>query len=169
MAKNIAKDKAINGNMYFKPYFSSPLFTNPITKLEITFTAIKKITEKLYEQNLELAVKNKTLNLLEKLYHTSTQTLTPEEMAKSVTDVLRMDLNLEFALIYRLEGSKDLLSVLSFSGSDRFLQTIYNLDLLIDDFFVKNISQKTIFSKLLSDNIDNFVVNDISSIWKDPE
>ena len=35
------------------------------------FNGSKKITEKLYEQNLELAVKNKTLSLLEKLYKKS--------------------------------------------------------------------------------------------------
>lgn len=61
------------------------------------FGAGKKTTEKLYEQNLELAVKNKTLSLLEKLYQSSVLKLTPEEMAREITGIIRKDLNLEIA------------------------------------------------------------------------
>lgn len=131
------------------------------------FFGNRKVAVKLYQQNLELAVKNKTLSLLEKLYNTSTQTLTPEEMARAITGLAQKDLNLEFAAIYRFEKNKDLLSILSFSGSERFLRTIYNLNLSLKDLAIKNVSQNSVFAALSSDNLGNFIINDVASVWKD--
>ena len=58
------------------------------------FNGSKKITEKLYEQNLELAVKNKTLSLLEKLYQNSVLNLTPREITKEITIIPQNGLKL---------------------------------------------------------------------------
>ena len=46
---------------------------------------LKTVTESLYKQNLELAVKNKTLSLLSKLYEISVLTLNTRDLAKKVT------------------------------------------------------------------------------------
>src|SRR3989344_390213 len=90
----------------------------------------KKITEKLYEQNLELAVKNKTLSLLEKLYQTSVLTLMPQEMAEKITGIIRQDLNLELAGVLTFEKATDTLAPLAFSKSERLAKTLDTLGFL---------------------------------------
>ena len=46
IAKKINIETTAKGIKYFKPSFSFPLFTNPITSVEIRFIDNKNITEK---------------------------------------------------------------------------------------------------------------------------
>lgn len=84
----------------------------------------QKITETLYQHNLEITAKNKTLSLLEKLYQTSILTLTPEVLAKDISDTIRTELNMEFAGIIVFDKNSDSLLPLAFSRSERFVENV---------------------------------------------
>lgn len=74
----------------------------------------------LYHRNLELSVRNKTLSLLKKLYQISITTLEPELLAKQITESIKEDLNFELVGIMIHEKEAKILTLLSFSESERF-------------------------------------------------
>ena len=57
-------------------------------------TEVAEITESLYKLNHELAVVNKTLSLLRKLYETSLLILNPDTLTSQLTTMIRTDLDL---------------------------------------------------------------------------
>ena len=130
------------------------------------FSGNKKITEKLYEQNLELAVKNKTLSLLERLYQASVLNLTPEEMAKQITDIIRKDLNLEIAGVLIFERKNDSLRPLAFSKSERLVKTLKNLGFFFHDIIVTNISKRDFFNRVVYYKEDT-ITNDLQEVWRE--
>jgi len=78
----------------------------------------KDIQESLYRQNLELAVKNKTLSLLAKLYEISTETLEPKELAKRVVFAVRTILNVRLVGLYLFSEAADDFTPLGVSATD---------------------------------------------------
>lgn len=130
------------------------------------FNGNKKITEKLYEQNLELAVKNKTLSLLENLYQTSVLTLTPQKMAQAITDIIQKDLNLEFAGIFIFEKDNDTLVPLSFSKSERLVEILQKLGFLFRDIKITNISEHKFFRDTVYDKKYN-ITDTIEEVWEE--
>jgi len=120
----------------------------------------KKIAEQLYQQNQELAVKNKTLSLLEKLYQTSTLTLTPQEMAQAITDNIQKDLNLELAGILRFDKRKDVLESLAFSESER----LSKVNTVLKDSTMQKVSQHAFFTKAIASR-SLVVTKNIADIW----
>lgn len=123
----------------------------------------KKINQQLYQRNLELAVKNKTLSLLEKLYHTSTLTLTPEEMAKAITDVIWHDLNLECAGILRFKKKSDVLHPLAFSGSHRFIQALAQ-GANLEETSIAAVSQKAFLQQILQGRVQ-YTTQALDDVW----
>src|SRR3989344_1435371 len=130
------------------------------------FNGSKKITEKLYEQNLELAVKNKTLSLLEKLYKKSVLNLTPEEMGGEIASTICKDLNLEFTGIYTFNREGDSFAPLAFSKSERLKKTLDKLGFLFSEIKITNVSKNEFLRQVVYDKIDN-ITNDLQTIWKD--
>ncbi len=130
------------------------------------FNGNKKITEMLYAQNLELAVKNKTLSLLEKLYQTSTQTLMPEEMAKAITNVICKDLNLEFAGVFVFKKETDSLNPLSFSKSERLSKVLTKIGFSLDSISIKDVSKRDFLKKVIY-NQEPIITNNFEEIFKD--
>ncbi len=124
----------------------------------------QKINEALYQHNLELAVKNKTLSLLEKLYETSVLALAPEEMAQAITDTIRIDLNLEFAGILIFKKENDLLAPLAFSKSERLLGILDKLGFLFKNITIDDISNRPLFKQVVYDHIAN-TTNDPTEVW----
>jgi len=123
------------------------------------FSGNKKITEKLYEQNLELAVKNKTLSLLEQLYQTSVLTLTPEQMAREITNTIRKDLNLELAGILICKKEVDALAPLAFSESERLSKTLGKLGFVFQNISVLDVSKRALFNKVVNEKADAVASN----------
>jgi len=124
----------------------------------------KKVTEQLYEQNAELAVKNKTLSLLEELYQTSTKTLTPEEMAQAVADIIQKSLNLECAGILRLHTKKDELMPLGFSQSARLNKTLDQIQVRFGAMAITNVSHNEFLGRALR-NPNGAVTNNLIDVW----
>ena len=109
----------------------------------------KKITEALYEHNLEISVKNKTLSLLEKLYQMSILTLTPEMMARTIAYTIREDLNLEFSGIFIFKQSSDSLISIAFSKSKRLTEIFNKFLLPWDEIQIDNISSNELLNKVV--------------------
>ena len=128
------------------------------------FGETKKITEKLYEQNLELAVKNKTLSLLENLYQASTLSLMPEDMADKITGIIRKDLNLELAGVLIFNKETDSIAALSFAKSDRCSAILEKLGFKLETVAVKNVSQHPFFKQVLYGQQEN-ATNNIEEAW----
>src|SRR3989344_843966 len=128
------------------------------------FNGTKKITEKLYEQNLELAIKNKTLLLLGKLYETSTLTLTPEEMAKAIVGIIQKDLNLESTGILRFEKKNDTLTPLAFAYSNKYAQTLHTICLSLNDRAIANVSQNKFLFTALNNKTES-ITQDLSNVF----
>lgn len=130
------------------------------------FNGNKKITEKLYEQNLELAVKNKTLSLLEELYQKSTLTLMPAEMAREITDVICKDLNLEFAGVLIFKKENDSLNPLAFAKSKRLSETLHKLGFLLEGVTITDVLHHDFFKQIIYGQASN-ITNNLKEVWKD--
>lgn len=124
----------------------------------------KKVTEKLYEQNLELAVKNKTLSLLEELYQTSIKTLTPEEMAQAVTDIIQKKLNLECVGILLLRKKADTLAPLAFSQSPRLGEALKKYGVHLDAITIAKISNSEFLGRALR-SPQGAVTHNLVDVW----
>jgi len=129
------------------------------------FNGNKKVTETLYKQNLELAAKNKTLSLLERLYQISIPALSPEEMAKEVTDIICKNLNLEFAGLLIFDKKADVLTPLAFSKSERLIKVLSNVNILFKDIKIPNASERDFFMPTVLNNLDN-ATNDLGEPWE---
>ena len=126
----------------------------------------KKITEVLYEHNLELAVKNKTLSLLEELYQRSILNLSPEKMSQEIDDTIRKDLNLEFSGILLWDRNSDTLLPLAFSKTDRLLKILKKLGFSLKEIKITNASEREFFKKVVSEHKEN-ISNDIEEVWRE--
>lgn len=124
----------------------------------------KKINALLYEHNLEIALKNKTLLLLEKLYQKSVLTLSPEDMAQAITGTIREDLNLEFAGIFLFKKKTDSLIPLNFSASERFLKILTKLNFLSKNIKITNIKKRNFFKQAVYEKKNN-ITNDLKEVW----
>jgi signal transduction histidine kinase len=78
-----------------------------------------QITESLYKQNLEIALKNKILSLLEKLYQISILALKPKDLAQRIAETLQGDLSFELVDIFLYDEEKDDLMCIAHAGSER--------------------------------------------------
>lgn len=67
---------------------------------------LQEVNQEMYRHNLELAVINKTLSLLKKLYQISLQTLDPVSLSKKVSETVRTNLNMELVHIYLFDEKK---------------------------------------------------------------
>ena len=124
----------------------------------------KKIAEKLYEQNLELAIKNKTFSLLEKLYQTSVVNLTPEETGRQIVDDICKDLNLEFAGVFVFKKETDDLTPLAFSESERLRKILDERGISFQDIKIPNISHDGFFKPTIYNQTDN-ITNNFEEVW----
>lgn len=106
---------------------------------------LQEVNQEMYRHNLELAVINKTLSLLKKLYQISLQTLDPVSLSKKVSETVRTNLNMELVHIYLFDEKKDSLNTLGFSILERQKNKIKN----IDDFNIQQVSKNEIFKKIL--------------------
>ncbi|MCW1929798.1 MAG: GAF domain-containing sensor histidine kinase [Candidatus Kerfeldbacteria bacterium] len=86
------------------------------------------VNQQLYARNLELAVRNKTLLLLRKLYDITLSALEPKDLANRSVHAIRESLNVELATIFIVGQEEQLsLSLLDFAVSERTQETIKSL------------------------------------------
>ena len=124
----------------------------------------QSVTESLYKQNLELAVKNKTLSLLGKLYAISILTLDSKSLAEKVNNVIQVDFSFELVGILLYDKKKDELKPLSFSESERFHSAESNLNTFLNSVTIPDISKKAFFKKVV-DEKKMAHTEDLREIW----
>ncbi len=110
---------------------------------------LRETSEDIYRHSLELAVKNKTLALLEKLYHESISVLLPKVVARKIVDTIRHDLNLEFSGILLFDKTGDALVPLVFSETDRLVETLRGLGFRFSDVKITNITRSPLLNKVV--------------------
>jgi signal transduction histidine kinase len=111
-------------------------------------STLKKITESLYKQNLELSVKNKTLSLLRQLYQISILTLDPEPLGGRVVKTVRDALELEMVSIWVFDELWQRITPLTYSLSNRLGEAIQES---IQNFNINSshLKNSTFFSTIL--------------------
>lgn len=124
----------------------------------------KQLAEKIYQQNIELAAKNETLSLFKKLYQISTLTLTPEEMASQIADIIRKELTTELVGIFVFEKETDALSPLAFSKSDALIKNLNKLESIFENTKIIDISKREFFKKIVYEKED-VILNDIQELY----
>ncbi len=130
------------------------------------FNLNKKLTEKLYQKNLDFEVKNTTFELLEKLYQASILTLMPEEMSRQITDIILKDLTTELAGIYIFTKENDTLEPLAFSKSDTLVADLHKSEFLFETVAITAVASHPFFKKIVYGKEDN-VSKNIKEIYQD--
>jgi signal transduction histidine kinase len=80
---------------------------------------LQRVNQEIYKRNIELAVVNKTLSLLRKLYQISLLTLDPAMLSEKISETVRVDLNFEMVGLFTFAPDRDELSLLTFVQSKR--------------------------------------------------
>src|SRR3989338_2953372 len=81
------------------------------------FTYTKEINQELYKRNFELAIRNKTLSLLRKLYDITLATLDNKELSKKIVHAIQNSLSTEFAGLFSEDKKNKALVPISFALS----------------------------------------------------
>ncbi|HLD81867.1 MAG TPA: HAMP domain-containing sensor histidine kinase [Patescibacteria group bacterium] len=70
------------------------------------FTYTKEINQELYKRNFELAIRNKTLSLLRKLYDITLAMLDTKKLGTKIVTATRASLDMEFSGLYSIDKKK---------------------------------------------------------------
>ena len=84
----------------------------------------KKVTQEMYKQNSELAVRNKTLSVLRTLYAITMTSLDVGEIAQRIVDTVAKELNFSAVLIDLVDYQEKVLRPLAITQSPDILQAI---------------------------------------------
>jgi len=125
---------------------------------------LQKVNEEIYKRNLELAVVNKTLSLLKKLYHLSLSNLDTASLSKELSETIRADLRLEAVGIFIFNQETDALASFCFSKSKRLIDVLNELGFLFSDMKIENVSLKPLLKKVLDEKKFG-VTKDLEDIW----
>ncbi len=84
----------------------------------------REITQAMYKQNLELAVRNKTLSVLRTLYAITMSSLEVQEVAQRIADTVVKELNFTAALIDLVDHEQNLLRPVAITRSPDILKVM---------------------------------------------
>ncbi|MEI8130109.1 MAG: GAF domain-containing sensor histidine kinase [bacterium] len=108
------------------------------------------VNEILYKRNAELAIKNKALSLLGNLYETSILTLTPEDLARKISDSVREALNYESVSMFQYDKENDALDQIGYSRSDRYEEQLRLSGIKIDYTSIDKASTREFFDGVMN-------------------
>ena len=123
---------------------------------------LQEINKELYKRNLELALVNKTLSLLRKLYQISLQSLDLTTLSAQVSESIRESLNMEVVGVLHFDEQKDILKPLHYSQSERFSKALApDSDINTE---ISNASGQPTLKQLLIDKAP-VITGEIADIW----
>jgi hypothetical protein len=122
------------------------------------------IVKNLYEKNIEIVNKNKTLSLLGKLYEISILALKPQDLAVRVSQTVQIDLSFELVGIFVFESESDSLIPLAFSKSERLTTTLEKLGLSPEELRIPGISSRNFFKNTVVSKREN-ETDDLEEVW----
>jgi signal transduction histidine kinase len=124
---------------------------------------LQQINQEIYKRNLELAIVNKTLSLLRKLYQISLLTLSPADLAPKISETVRIDLNMETVGIYYFDEPNDTIIPFIFSKADKLKEIAGELNFLLKDFHI-NVSNSPIFKEVVYGKV-SAMTKDLNDVW----
>ncbi len=110
---------------------------------------LQEINQEIYKRNLELAVVNKTLSLLRKLYQISLLTLDPATLSEQISEIVRIDLNMESVGILLYKKEHNALKPFTFSKSERFASAGSKSGIALDNLPIAKATDIEILNKVL--------------------
>jgi signal transduction histidine kinase len=116
-----------------------------------TDKSLQELNEEIYKHSLELAIVNKTLSLLRKLYQISLLTLDPAQLSEKVSDAVRVDLNMEVVGVFLYDKEKDALTPFKFAKSDRFAKALQAQSAELDSAAITPASENEILKKIITE------------------
>ncbi len=125
---------------------------------------LQEVNAEIYKRNLELAVVNKTLSLLRKLYQISLLSLDPATLSEKVSDTIREDLNMEAVGVFLFDEEKDELHPFKFSKSGRIVEVLDKASVTVDINPIKKVSQQNFLKKVVIDRQSN-LISGPKEIW----
>ena len=114
--------------------------------------SLKKITQEMYKQNLELAIRNKTLSVLRTLYAITMASLDLKDVAQRIVDTIIKELNFSAALISLVNFDKQILEPIAVTQTSEIL---YSLNLIGKTLADLTVSMNYPNNLLVSAIIDN--------------
>lgn len=124
----------------------------------------ENITQELYKKNAELAVKNKTLSLLSKLYEISILTLEPAALAKQITQTIQTELEFNLVGILHYHDDSDQLTSLYLAKSKRFEQALGDAGTAFDNVTISQASKHGLFKEILS-GLSMGHTENLTAVW----
>ncbi len=125
---------------------------------------LQEINEEIYKRNLELAIVNKTLSLLRKLYQISLLTLDPPSLSEKISETVRVDLNMEAVGVMHFDDKTDTLTSFMFSKSERLKNIMNKLGFLFKDLQITEVSKKPILKQVFYEKAPA-QPNNLDVIW----
>ncbi len=125
---------------------------------------LQEVTQEIYKRNLDLAIVNKTLSLLRKLYQISLLTLDPSSLSEKISETVRTELNLEVVGIFSFNEEKDTLEPFSFSKSARLMESMARMGILFRDIQISPVKSKPILKETVYAGVST-LTTDIKDIW----
>ncbi len=127
-------------------------------------TELQELNQEIYKHSLELAVVNKTLSLLRKLYQISLLSLDPAAISEQISETVRVDLNLETVGIFLLEEDKDALRPFKFSQSERLSTVLKKQKLDLEQLPIEESSKHKTIKQVVSGK-EAVVTNSLEDVW----
>ncbi len=122
-------------------------------KPAVTNPQFKSVNENLYRQNMELAVKNKTLLLLRQLYEISIQTLDVKSLCGQVTARICSALSFEFVGIYLWDEAGDKLDLAGYASSERLSKYLNKHSKHFESLSISRPKEMDFYRSVLDENL----------------
>ncbi len=128
-----------------------------VSKTDFDYEAhLKTINEELYKRNVELAIKNKTLSLLQKLYEVSVLVLEPKLLAAKIVKLIQAELDFELVQMLLCNRDKDRLESMKLAVSSRFKNVLAENNCSLDEIKIEGASTHYFFAPVVIDKRMNF-------------
>ncbi|HEX3095502.1 MAG TPA: GAF domain-containing sensor histidine kinase [Patescibacteria group bacterium] len=125
---------------------------------------LQELNEEIYKHSLELAVVNKTLSLLKKLYQISLLSLDPASISEKVSETVRVDLNMEIVGVFLYKEVADVIIPYKFSLSNRLEKTLNEQSLKLENLDITKPKENDFFKKILIDKTSERTDN-LKQVW----
>ncbi len=134
------------------------------SKQDSTAPNLEELNKQIYKHSIELAVVNKTLSLLRKLYQVSLQALEPAVISEKISEIIRLDLNMELVGIFLYDKEKDVMKPNRFSVSQRVREAETSSKIALDEKSIEKASENALLNRMISGK-QMVTTLDISELW----
>ena len=126
---------------------------------------LQELNEQIYKHSLELAVVNKNLSLLKKLYQISLLSLDPAAISEKISETVRVDLNMEIVGIFLYEEKTDTLTPYKFSQSKRLAETLQTQQVQLEKLAIPKPAQNNLLKQVLVERKLDVTTSNLKEIW----